>query len=175
MRKPIGNLKYIILSAFLLVVFSCGQLEVDIEVVNLFDPADANYSIPETEVLGWTTEGHTIDSTSAVFTWRHSDPNYHYDATHEVDYAERIFYRYSLNNSIWSPWNSGEALLQQDDLHFWIFDTLTGLHVLQLDYLEDIVHNFEVMSKYPTNIQEDDWPNKHLSFRNGIVGISWVK
>ena len=158
MRKTIGNLKYIILSAFLLVVFSCGQLEVDIEVVNLFDPADANYSIPETEVLGWPTEGHTIDSTSAVFTWRHSDPNYHYDATHEVDYAERIFYRYSLNNSIWSPWNSGEALLQQD-IHFWIFDTLTGLHVLQLDYLEDIDYNFEVMSKYPTNIQEDDWPN----------------
>jgi hypothetical protein len=108
-------------------------------------------------VLDWPTEGHTIDSTGAVFTWRHSDPNYHYDATHEVDYAERIFYRYRLNTSIWSPWNSGEALLQQD-IHFWTFDTLTGLHVVQLDYLEDIDYNFAVMSKYPTNIQEDDWP-----------------
>ena len=157
MRKTTGDLKNIILLAFLLVVFSCGQLEVDIEVVNLFDPADANYSIPGTEVLDWPTEDHTIDSTSAVFTWRHSDPNYHFDATHEVDYAERIFYRYHLNTSIWSPWNSGEALLQQD-LHFWTFDTLTGLHVLQLDYLEDIDYNFAVMSKYPTNIQEDDWP-----------------
>ena len=158
MRKTAGDLiKNIILSGFLLVIYSCGQLEVDIEVVNLFDPADANYSIPETEVLDWPTEGHTIDSTSAVFTWRHSDPNYHFDATDEVDYAERIFYSYRLNASIWSPWNSGEALLQQD-LHFWTFDTLNGLHVLQLDYLEDIDYNFAVMSKYPTNIQEDDWP-----------------
>ena len=158
MRNTAGDLiKNIILSGFLLVIYSCGQLEVDIEVVNLFDPADANYSIPETEVLDWPTEGHTIDSTSAVFTWRHSDPNYHYDATHEVEYAERILYRYHLNTGIWSPWNSGEALLQQD-LHFWTFDTLTGLHVLQLNYLEDIDYNFAVMSKYPTNIQEDDWP-----------------
>ena len=158
MRKTADNLiKNIILSGFLLVIYSCGQLEVDIEVVNLFDPADANYSIPDTEVLDWPTEGHTIDSTSAVFTWQHSDPNYHFDATHGVDYAERIFYRYRLNASIWSPWNNGEVLLQQD-IHFWTFDTLTGLHVLQLDYLEDIDYNFAVMSKYPTNIQEDDWP-----------------
>ena len=158
MQKTAGGLiKNIILPGFFLVIYSCGPLEVDIEVANLFDPADANYSMPETEVLDWPTEGHTIDSTSAVFTWRHSDPNYHYAATHEVDYAERIFYRYRLNTSTWSPWNSGKALLQQD-LHFWSFDTLTGLHVLQLDYLEDIDHHFTVMSKYPTNIQEDDWP-----------------
>ena len=159
MRKRTGDLiKNIILSGFLLVVYSCGQLEVDIEVDNLFDPADADYSIPDTEVLDWPTAGHTINSTSAVFTWRHSDPNYHYDATHEVHYAERILYRYRLNTSIWSPWHSGESLLQQD-LGFWIFDTLTGLHVIQLDYLEDIGYNFEVLSKYPTNIQENEWPN----------------
>jgi len=159
MRNRAGDIiKIIILSGFLLVVYSCGQLEVDIEVVNLFDPADADYSNPETEVLDWPAAGLTIDSTSAVFTWRHSDPNYHYDPTHEVDYAERIFYRYRLNTSIWSPWYSGEELLQQD-LGFWTFDTLTGLHVLQLDYLEDIDYNFEVMSKYPTNIREDEWPN----------------
>ncbi len=159
MRNRAGDIiKIIILSGFLLVVYSCGQLEVDIEVVNLFDPADADYSNPETEVLDWPAAGLTIDSTSAVFTWRHSDPNYYYDPTHEVDYAERIFYRYRLNTSIWSPWYSGEELLQQD-LGFWTFDTLTGLHVLQLDYLEDIDYNFEVMSKYPTNIREDEWPN----------------
>ena len=159
MRNRAGDIiKIIILSGFLLVVYSCGQLEVDIEVVNLFDPADADYSNPETEVLDWPAAGLTIDSTSAVFTWRHSDPNYYYDPTHEVDYAERIFYRYRLNTSIWSPWYSGEELLQQD-LGFWTFDTLTGLHVLQLDYLEDINYNFEVMSKYPTNIREDEWPN----------------
>jgi len=159
MRNRAGDIiKIIILSGFLLVVYSCGQLEVDIEVVNLFDPADADYSNPETEVLDWPAAGLTIDSTSAVFIWRHSDPNYHYDPTHEVDYAERIFYRYRLNTSIWSPWYSGEELLQQD-LGFWTFDTLTGLHVLQLDYLEDINYNFEVMSKYPTNIREDEWPN----------------
>ena len=159
MRKTTGNLiKNIILSGFLLVVYSCGQLEVDIEVVNLFDPADADYSIPETEVLDWPAAGHTIDSTSAVFTWQHSDPDYHYDATHEVDYAERIFYRYRLNTGIWSPWHNGKTLNQQN-IGFWMFDTLTGLHVLQLDYLEDIDYNFEVMSKYPTNIREDDWPN----------------
>jgi len=159
MRNRAGDIiKIIILSGFLLVVYSCGQLEVDIEVVNLFDPADADYSSPETEVLDWRAAGLTVDSTSAVFTWRHSDPNYHYDPTHEVDYAERIFYRYRLNTSIWSPWYSGEELLQQD-LGFWTFDTLTGLHVLQLDYLEDINYNFEVMSKYPTNIREDEWPN----------------
>ena len=159
MRNRAGDIiKIIILSGFLLVVYSCGQLEVDIEVVNLFDPADADYFNPETEVLDWPAAGLTIDSTSAVFTWRHSDPNYHYDPTHEVDYAERIFYRYRLNTSIWSPWYSGEELLQQD-LGFWTFDTLTGLHVLQLDYLEDIDYNFEVMSKYPTNIREDEWPN----------------
>ncbi|HIN26498.1 MAG TPA: hypothetical protein EYM74_04215, partial [Candidatus Marinimicrobia bacterium] len=98
MRNRAGDIiKIIILSGFLLVVYSCGQLEVDIEVVNLFDPADADYSNPETEVLDWPAAGLTIDSTSAVFTWRHSDPNYHYDPTHEVDYAERIFYRYRLN------------------------------------------------------------------------------
>jgi len=159
MRNRAGDIiKIIILSGFLLVVYSCGQLEVDIEVVNLFDPADADYSSPETEVLDWPAAGLTVDSTSAVFTWRHSDPNYYYDPTHDVDYAERIFYRYRLNTSIWSPWYSGEELLQQD-LGFWTFDTLTGLHVLQLDYLEDINYNFEVMSKYPTNIREDEWPN----------------
>ena len=159
MRKTADNLiKNIILSGFLLVVNSCGQLEVDIEVDNLFDPADADYSIPDTEVLDWPTVGHSINSTSAVFTWRHSDPNYHYDATHTVDYAERILYRYRMNASIWSPWYSGESLIQQD-LGFWIFDTLTGLHVIELDYLEDIGYNFEVMSKYPTNIRENGWPN----------------
>ena len=159
MRKTTGDLiKNIILSGFLMVVYSCGQLEVDIEVVNLFDPADADYTIPETEVLDWPAVEHTIGSTSAVFTWRHSDPNYHYDATHEVDYAERIFYRYRLNTGIWSPWRSGDELLEQD-LDFWTFDTLTGLHVLQLNYLEDISYNFEVMSKYPTNTRENEWPN----------------
>ena len=86
MQKTAGELiKNIILPGFFLVIYSCGPLEMDIEVVNLFDPADANYSIPETKVLNWPTEGHIIDSTSAVFTWRHSDPNYHYDATHEID------------------------------------------------------------------------------------------
>ena len=30
--------------------------------------------------------------------------------------------------------------------------------MIQLDYLEDIDYNFAVRSKYPTNIQEDDWP-----------------
>ena len=159
MRKTADNLiKNIILSGFLLMVYSCGQLEVDIEVDNLFDPADADYSIPGTKVLDWPIAGHTINSTSAVFTWRHSDPNYHYDATHTVDYAERILYRYRMNASIWSPWYSGESLIQQD-LGFWIFDTLTGLHVIELDYLEDIGYNFEVMSKYPTNIRENGWPN----------------
>ena len=159
MRKRTGDLiKNIILSGFLLVVYSCGQLEVDIEVDNLFDPADADYSIPGTEVLDWPIAGHTINSTSAVFTWRHSDPNYHYDATLTVDYAERILYGYRMNASIWSPWYSGESLIQQD-LGFWIFDTLTGLHVIELDYLEDIGYNFEVMSKYPTNIRENGWPN----------------
>tara|TARA_B100000586_G_scaffold266558_1_gene239844 strand:- start:1637 stop:2575 length:939 start_codon:yes stop_codon:yes gene_type:complete len=159
MRKTTGDLiKNIILSGFLMVVYSCGQLEVDIEVVNLFDPADADYTIPETEVLDWPAVEQTIGSTSAVFTWRHSDPNYHYDATHEVDYAERIFYRYRLNTGIWSPWRSGDELLEQD-LDFWTFDTLTGLHVLQLNYLEDISYNFEVMSKYPTNTRENEWPN----------------
>jgi hypothetical protein len=40
MRNRAGDIiKIIILSGFLLVVYSCGQLEVDIEVVNLFDPA----------------------------------------------------------------------------------------------------------------------------------------
>ena len=159
MRNRTGDLiKYIILSGFLLVVYSCGQLEVDIEVDNLFDPADANYSIPGTEVLDWPIAGHIINSTSAVFTWRHSDPNYHYDATHTVNYAERILYRYRMNASIWSPWYSGESLIQQD-LGFWTFDTLTGLHVIELDHLEDIGYNFEVMSKYPTNIRENEWPN----------------
>ncbi len=159
MRKRTGDLiKNIILSGFLLVVYSCGQLEVDIEVDNLFDPTDADYSIPDTEVLDWPTAGHTINYPSAVFTWRHSDPNYHYDATHAVDYAERILYRYSMNASIWSPWYSGESLIQLD-FGFWIFDTLTGLHVIELDYLEDIGYNFQVMSKYPTNIRENEWPN----------------
>ena len=112
MRKRTGDLiKNIILSGFLLVVYSCGQLEVDIEVDNLFDPADADYSIPDTEVLDWPTAGHSINSTSAVFTWRHSDPNYHYDATHAVNYAEKILYRYRMNASIWSPWHSGESLI----------------------------------------------------------------
>jgi hypothetical protein len=31
--------------------------------------------------------------------------------------------------------------------------------VLQLNYLEDISYNFEVMSKYPTNTRENEWPN----------------
>jgi len=48
-------------------------------------------------------------------------------------------------------------------LGFWSFDTLSGLHVLQFDYLEDINYQLEIMSKYPTNVQEENWPDISFS------------
>ena len=162
-----SNVSYITINFFVLVlllmVYSCGQLEVaSIEVVNLFDPSDDEYSLPDTEIIDGPISGMTLDSSSTVFTWQHSDPVYHYDPTHEVDYAERIYYRYRLNSSSWSPWYNGNVLMERQ-LGFWSFDTLTGLHVLQLDYLEDINYQLEIMSKYPTNIQEENWPNVSFS------------
>ena len=89
-----------LLSVLMLMVYSCGQLEVaSIEVVNLFDPSDDQYSLPDTEIVDGPISGMTLDSSSTYFTWQHSDPAYHYDPTHEVDYAERINYRYRLNSS----------------------------------------------------------------------------
>lgn len=151
-----------LLSVLMLMVYSCGQLEVaSIEVVNLFDPSDDQYSLPDTEIVDGPISGMTLDSSSTYFTWQHSDPAYHYDPTHEVDYAERINYRYRLNSS-WSPWFNGNALMERQ-FDFWSFDTLTGLHLLELAYLEDINYQLEVMSKYPTNIQEENWPNISFS------------
>ena len=41
-----------LLSVLFLMVYSCGQLEVaSIEVVNLFDPSDDEYSLPDTEFI----------------------------------------------------------------------------------------------------------------------------
>ena len=162
-----SNVSYIkiniLISVFFLMLYSCGQLEVaSIEVVNLFDPSDDEYSLPDTEIVDGAISGSTLDSSSTVFMWQHSDPNYHYDPTHEVDYAERIYYRYRLNTSSWSPWYNGNAILDRQ-LGFWSFDTLSGLHTLQLDYLEDIDYQIEIMSKYPTNIQEESWPNISFS------------
>ena len=152
-----------LVSVLLLMVYSCGQLEVaSIEVVNLFDPSDDEYSLPDTEIIDGPISGITFDSSSTVITWRHSDPNYYYDPTHEVDYAERIYYRYRLNTLTWSPWYNGNVLMERQ-LGFWNFDTLSGLHVLQLDYLEDSNYQIEIMSKYPTNIQEESWPDISFS------------
>ena len=142
-----SNAKYKILnylsSVLMLMVYSCGQLEVaSIEVVNLFDPSDDQYSLPDTEIVDGPISDMILDSSSTYFTWRHSDPAYHYDPTHEVDYAERINYRYRLNSS-WSPWFNGNALMERQ-LEFWSFDTLTGLHVLELSYLEDINYQLAV-------------------------------
>ena len=147
-----------LLSVVLLMIYSCGQLEVaSIEVVNLFDPSDDSYSLPDTEIIDGPMSGMTLDSSSSTITWRHRDPVYPYDPTPEVDYAESIYYRYRLNTATWSPWYNGINLMERQ-LGFWSFDTLSGLHVLQFDYLEDINYQLEIMSKYPTNIQEDDWP-----------------
>ncbi len=152
-----------LLSVVLLMIYSCGQLEVaSIEVVNLFDPSDDSYSLPDTEIIDGPMSGMTLDSSSSTITWRHSDPVYHYDPTHEVDYAERIYYRYRLNTATWSPWYNGINLMERQ-LGFWSFDTLSGLHVLQFDYLEDINYQLEIMSKYPTNIQEENWPDISFS------------
>ena len=102
-----------LLSVLFLMVYSCGQLEVaSIEVVNLFDPSDDEYSLPDTEFIDGPTSGMSLDSSSTVITWRHSDPAYHYDPTREVDYAERIFYRYRLNTITWSPWYNGNDLME---------------------------------------------------------------
>ena len=152
-----------LLSVLLLMIYSCGQLEVaSIEIVNLFDPSDDEYSLPDTEIVEGPASGVTLDSSSSIVAWRHSDPNYHYDPTHEVDYAERVYYRYRLNTATWSPWYNGINLIERQ-LGFWAFDTLSGLHVLQFDYLEDINYQLEIMSKYPTNIQEEDWPDISFS------------
>ena len=152
-----------LLSVVLLMIYSCGQLEVaSIEVVNLFDPSDDEYSRPDTEIIDSPNSGIALDSSSTVITWQHSEPNYNYDPTHEVDYAERIYYRYRLNTVTWSPWYNGINLMERQ-LGFWSFDTLSGFHVLQFDYLEDINYQLEIMSKYPTNIQEENWPDISFS------------
>ena len=54
---------------------------------------------------------------------------------------------------------------------FWSFDTLTGLHVLELAYLEDINYQLEVMSKYPTNIQEENFQKNRNLYLICITGL----
>ena len=58
-----------LVSVLLLMIYSCGQLEVaSIEVVNLFDPSDDAYSLPDTELIEGPTDGVTLDSSSSTIT-----------------------------------------------------------------------------------------------------------
>ena len=63
-NRSVKTINFLV-SVLLLMVYSCGQLEVaSIEVVNLFDPSDDQYSLPDTELVDGPISGMTLDSSS---------------------------------------------------------------------------------------------------------------
>lgn len=143
----------------ILIVLGCGIGNVTVEVDNLFDPQDPDYKPPMTEIITGPLAGEILDTSQVIFQWRHSDPNYWPDTARSGNIPARILYAYRLSGSNWSPWLSGQDLLTHP-YSFWTYDSATGIHTLLLDNLEDGQHVFEIRSKYPTNIEENNWPSQ---------------
>jgi hypothetical protein len=131
------------------------------EVDNIFDPANPNYSDPQTTIVTGPGNNQVLDTTLVIFQWRHADPAYWVDSTGDYQIASEILYSYRLNFGAWSPWTSGQYLLT-NPYPIWSFDVTTGLHTLRIEGLEDRDYTFEVRSMYPTNIQEENWPTRRF-------------
>ncbi len=155
---PIGSLLTLVM-----VLAACGDIFGDVE--NLFDPDSPDFSPPQTLIEIGPAEGATLDTSGVTFAWRHANSNYWPDTTDTAatyDYPGRIFYSYHVDISAWSDWISGEMLLGFDKPNH-TYDENTGRHILQLPRLEDGDHTFEVRSRYPSDIEESNWPERNYT------------
>ncbi|MFQ6614177.1 MAG: hypothetical protein ACE5D1_04965 [Fidelibacterota bacterium] len=151
-------------------VWSCQDITGIIE--NPFDSSSPNFVDPLTEIISGPENGIVLDTSRAEYRWRHADPTYWPDSTGNWEIAGNVLFTYRVNHTTWSPWMSGSDILSADDPN-WSFDTTTGIHSLILDNLDDGEYEFEVRCKYPTEIQEVNWPHRSFSV-NALVGPALI-
>ncbi len=130
--------------------------DIFVELNNVFDPQDDRYFPPTTEFLSGPNPGDTLTQNVAVFTWHHPEPSYWPDSTGYLIPAS-IEYSYRVNFQSWSLWKSGFNLLEESNNH-WTFETTSGTHSFEMIMLDDQDYVFEVKSRYPTDILEEEWP-----------------
>ena len=161
MRIRIGMIFSLIL--ILVVSWQCQDLAGTLD--SPYDPSSAGYIAPETEILSGPGNGSTVHTDSVVYIWHH--PNTVFSAgtmSGWVD-AGRLLFAFRINHTVWSPWQSGKAVLQSDD-PYWSFDTTTGYHKLILNNLEDGSTEIEIRCMYPTNIEEENWPDRTFTVQS---------
>ncbi len=100
---------------------------------NPYDPLNPDFIEPETRILSGPSG--TSSSKEVTLTWQQKDPVYRSDSL-DTDLYGEITYSYRFNEGSWSLFSP---------------DTF-----VTLPYLDDTSYFFQIMSRYPTNIMEDE-------------------
>ncbi|NOZ73942.1 MAG: hypothetical protein GXO90_00975 [FCB group bacterium] len=153
-----------------LFIWSCQDITGTIE--NPFDSSSPNFITPLTDIVSGPGNDVVLDTSRVEYRWRHADPTYWPDSTGNWDISGNVLFTYRVNHTTWSPWMSGKNVLSAGDPN-WSFDTTSGIHTLILDNLDDGAYEFEVRCKYPTEIQEVNWPHRSFSV-NALVGPALI-
>lgn len=162
------NFKHILVAG-LLVLTACKSFDFFSVVENPFDPEFPGYKPPKTKILSGPAMNSEINENNATFTFRHADELYWPNDTSGYLYAAALKFSFRINSGSWTRAVSGFDLMR-DSLSFWSFDTLTGIHTLDLHGLINREYTFEVRCFYPTGIRETNWPNRRFSVINAIQG-----
>ncbi len=155
-------MKYILQAGLIYSLFISISCDIFTEFNNVFDPNDSRYLPPMTEFTEGPSEGDTLSENITLFQWRHTDSIYWPDSIDQYRIPASILYSYRINYQRWSPWVSGYDLLE-DSIGYWVFDTTNGLHLFEMNMMDDQDYMFEVKSKYPTNIIESEWATRGFS------------
>jgi len=154
MKYPLKQY-FINISLTMMFVVSCTIIVSDVE--NLFDPQDPDYVPPETMIISGPSEDDTLNVNNITFTFRHAENIYWPDSLNSNTIPHEIQYMFRIDYSNWSPWTSGYQVID-NNYTFWSYDSMTGIHTITIENLEDGEHYLEVKSKYPTQIIEENWP-----------------
>ena len=100
---------------------------------NPYDPLNPDFKEPETRILSGPSG--TSTAKEVTINWQQKDPVYRNDSL-DTDLYGEIEYSYRLNEGSWS-------LLSPDTF-------------VTLPYLDDTSYFFQIMSRYPTNVMEDE-------------------
>ena len=100
---------------------------------NPYDPMNPEFLDPETRILSGPSG--TSSSKEVTLTWQQKNPTYRSD-TLDTDLYGEIEYSYRFNEGSWSLFSP---------------DTF-----VTLPYLDDTSYFFQIRSRYPTNIMEDE-------------------
>ena len=108
---------------------------------NPYDPLNPDFKEPETRILSGPSG--TSTAKEVTITWQQKDPVYRNDSL-DTDLYGEIEYSYRLNEGSWSLFSP---------------DTF-----VTLPYLDDTSYFFQIMSRYPTNVMEDEpYPSRSWS------------